>query len=255
VTDVSAAQWVAGRLGSFGSVGGLVPRGFASYARILHPADSAQGQQVRWAQIAAWSDRRLHARVQFEALIRPGTGAGRGPAPWTAEPATGELCPALLSALCERLVVHTHTPQRCWFCLWDGWGWIDGSRSVLTAYDEPTPDAPVSSAVNAPAFPRDIIDGPRVRLPGREYILLEGPLHAAEDLGDRVSPDTFFPQSPNLFWPQDRAWCVATEIDLDSTYLGGSPALIHDLLHDPRLEALAVHPEDPIWADSDTINQ
>jgi hypothetical protein len=126
---------------------------------------------------------------------------------------------------------------------------------VFTARSEPARDAPTPSPFVPPAFPRHILDGPRVRLPAREYIVLEGPLQAAETLGCWTSSDIFFPQSPNLFWPQDRGWCVATEIDLDSTYVGGSPALIDDLLQDPRLEALAVHPDDPIWADSDTINQ
>jgi hypothetical protein len=42
-------------------------------------------------------------------------------------------------------------------------------------------------------------------------------------------------QGPNLWWPVDRAWCVASEIDLPWTFVGGSTKLIdavigaHDL--------------------------
>jgi hypothetical protein len=38
-------------------------------------------------------------------------------------------------------------------------------------------------------------------------------------------------------WPDDRAWCVAAEIDLAWTYVGGSVTLINDVLASPRLEA------------------
>jgi hypothetical protein len=45
-------------------------------------------------------------------------------------------------------------------------------------------------------------------------------------------------QSPNLWWPDDRAWCVASEIDFRSTYVGGSRALIDRVFDDERFEAL-----------------
>jgi hypothetical protein len=89
-----------------------------------------------------------------------------------------------------------------------------------------------------------------VELPRRTYLLLEGPLDAAGEL--RVAPTT--PQSPSLFWPDDRAWCVATDVDLDSTYLGGSAALVADLLADERLEVFGVDVTDPVRATSDDVN-
>ena len=49
--------------------------------------------------------------------------------------------------------------------------------------------------------------------------------------------------SPNLWWPDDRAWCVATEIDLAWTYVGGSAALIDDVLASAALEAQPVSPD------------
>src|SRR4051812_25653228 len=87
-------------------------------------------------------------------------------------------------------------------------------------------------------------------LPCKGARLLEGPLDAAGELAMSL-----FPQSPNLFWPDDRAWCVATEIDLDSTYFGGTAALVAEVLADERLEAVPVEVTDPVWADSDDVNR
>ncbi|MCW2916674.1 MAG: hypothetical protein JWN52_4742 [Actinomycetia bacterium] len=278
VTDMSPGDWVTAGVGSFGSgVGALVPRGFESYARILHPAESSEGEPVTWAAVAEWSGGTVHSRAQFAPMSRPrwetrgengdltgqgsGDEGGRGPAPWDEEPRAGELPSATLAALCEVLARHTSTPQRCWFCLWDGHGWINGSTAmaVLTAStntDTDTGEGPTSGsgAPVPPAFPPEVLDGPRVHLPGRDYFLLEGPLDAALELGHLIGEDFFDPQTPNLFWPDDHAWCVATEIDLDSTYVGGPAALVADLLADPRLEAWQVDLADPVWADSDDIN-
>jgi hypothetical protein len=65
-------------------------------------------------------------------------------------------------------------------------------------------------------------------------------------VGDRLSPfDSCVVTSvvpANLWWPDDRAWCVATEIDLAWTYVGGPAALIGDVLANPHLEAQPASP-------------
>lgn len=164
--------------------------------------------------------------------------------PWEEAPRAGELPPAILSALCEVLAAHMSTAQRCWFCLWDGYGWITGSPavSVLTA----STSGPGGFESVLPAFSPEILNGPRVDLPGRAHLLLEGPLDAALQLGHLIEDDSADPQTPNLFWPDDHAWCCATDVDLDSTYVGGSAALVRDLLADHRLEVLAVDIDNPI---------
>jgi hypothetical protein len=73
-------------------------------------------------------------------------------------------------------------------------------------------------------------------------------------LGWTDSYGMVFPQSPNLFWPTDHAWCVASEIDLFCTLVGGSDDLAEALPADPRLEAWPVQPDDPIALDGDQIN-
>jgi hypothetical protein len=94
----------------------------------------------------------------------------------------------------------------------------------------------------------------RVRLPQRNYLLFEGPLEAATDFGWYLTWGQFVPQSPNLMWPQDRGWCVATEIDLPCTLVAGPKGLIERLEANPRLEVWRVFPDDPVTADSDHIN-
>ena len=90
--------------------------------------------------------------------------------------------------------------------------------------------------------------GPRVRLPNREYLLFTGPLEAAPELGATIG-ETFWPQSPNLFWPQDHAWCVASEIDLSYTLVAGSEPLAEALVADERLQAALVDPGDALtWS-------
>lgn len=55
-------------------------------------------------------------------------------------------------------------------------------------------------------------------------------------------------------WPADHAWFVATEIDFDSTLIGGTTDLITDILSAPGLEAWPVEPTDSVAADADDIN-
>jgi hypothetical protein len=59
---------------------------------------------------------------------------------------------------------------------------------------------------------------------------------------------------PNLWWPDDRSWCVASEIDFPYTYVGGPTKLIEEILAHPLLEALPATVDQGITADSDSVN-
>ncbi len=56
-----------------------------------------------------------------------------------------------------------------------------------------------------------------------------------EALGARTTPSHWF--------PEDRRWLVCTDYDLTFTLVGGSEALIRDLLDHPVLECVPVRPE------------
>jgi hypothetical protein len=79
---------------------------------------------------------------------------------------------------------------------------------------------------------------PRVRTQSRTYFLMRGPLQAVFPLFDSAGT-----QSPALWWPESRSWLVSTEVDVYSTYVGGSGNLIDDLLRSEEIEALPVRLE------------
>jgi hypothetical protein len=55
-------------------------------------------------------------------------------------------------------------------------------------------------------------------------------------------------------WPSDRAWFLASEIDFDSTLVGGTRDLIESILDNPGLDAWPVGPDDSLAYDADRIN-
>ncbi|GEL20722.1 hypothetical protein [Pseudonocardia asaccharolytica] len=252
-SDVDVGGWIAPRLGPFdGRVCTVVPRGFEAYVRILHPVSNDQDPDgpdyYTWAQVCAFTGRRPHALMQWRA-ISGGWADGREPIPidhpWPGEnPEIGFLTAESLAALCAVLARFTRPDAECFFALWEGYGWIHGSPAVVAL-------GPGGwSATVPPAFPREIMDGPRLRHPHRDYILFSGPLSAA---GSLHVPGPW-EQTPNIIWPEDQSWCVASEIDFDSTVAAGSRELVDALLAAPGLEVWEVGPDDSLAFDGDRVN-
>ena len=67
---------------------------------------------------------------------------------------------------------------------------------------------------------------PRFALPDRTYYLMEGPVAAVVGMRD---PVTGHWRNPDLFWPDDRRWFVATDVDFWSLDIRGSNDFIADL--------------------------
>ena len=226
VHDLSAAGWIEELLPNYrwATVGSIVPEGFPAYARVFHPAYRSTGGRsrpwagvivpVRWSTVAEWSRRIVHPLMQFERIAN--IGENESPS-WGEPPQVGTLPREVRLSLVPILQRFTSTPQRCWFCLWDGFGEINQLHYEGV---------------------------PRVEVPGRTYLLCRGPLEAV----------TSFGQSPNIWWPEDRSWCVATEIDLDSTYVGGTEECLTRILTDPVLETLPAQLEDRVDLGADDIN-
>jgi hypothetical protein len=254
---LTEADWVAARLRPFGSgVASIVPDGFPAYVRILHPASGPGSDLLTWATVAAKSGRTMHRLVQFHAISASTEAVSiRTVVP----PGPGNLELSRLTRLCAVLRQHTKTPQSCCFCLWNGYGWLDdrqNSSIVFARADEPIAAPAETRADTLPPAIRDAVGrDARVRLPYRDYLLLEGPLEAATEIGWTLAGERFIPQSPNLFWPSDHAWCMASEIDLFCTLVAGSNELAEDLLAEPSLETWRVFADDPVHADSDEINK
>ncbi len=198
-TTIEVADWIDQRLHTFSAhnVGSIVPTGFSAYARIFHPASRVRGNdeiRVRWAEVAERSGRVAHPQMQFE-KISPESYEFR-------EPEVGTLPQDELITLIEILRDYTATPDRCWFCIWDGYGWLNEGGMVLLS---PTGSEAIASPL---AAPQSVLSGPRVHLSQRDYLLYGGPISAAAAFYGYP-----FGQTPNLWWPEDRTWCVASEIE------------------------------------------
>ncbi|RJQ73050.1 hypothetical protein D5S17_25310 [Pseudonocardiaceae bacterium YIM PH 21723] len=236
-TTARAAEWIVAAVRHFDhTVGMLLPAVFPAYARVFHPA-LHNAEPVRWRDIAAANDRTMHPLVQWALINPPLPGETSHPETWgrdlrslrerdglwDEEPPLGTLPTATITSLAAVLTGHTGTPGRCWPAVWEGYG------NLAEKWRE----------------------APRFEMPGRGMHLLSGPVAAVRF---SLSDSDCRPLHPSLWWPADHAWCVATDVDLRTTYVGGSVAAIAAIAADPELEALPVLATDPISWTSDTIN-
>ena len=171
----------------------------------------------------------------------------------------GELGNENLGTLVEILSNFTITPEECFPALWDGYGWMHpGSIATLKPLRHPILYRffrPISIRISARRFrwrirtqvqsldhleshtlPVGIMKSERFKLPNREYLLMRGPLSEARKIG-WIFSESFQSQSPNLLWPRDRGWILATEIDFNVTLIGGSESLVAAILNTGSLSA------------------
>ncbi len=221
-TDLGPARWIAPRLHPFNQdTGSVVPEGFEAYCRVFHPDGPIypDGSFRSWTEIAESNGRIAHPNMQFHMINTPIGSPIPDPLHEGSGPSGGTLPPRERQHLLPLLRSETATPEHCCFCIWDGYGDI-------------------------------AVPGPTVNLPKRNYGLYRGPIELA--MAPLDVP--WNRQSPNLWWPDDHAWIVATEIDYAWTYVGGSQTLIDTVVSDDLLEAMPVHLDDsPFWT-GDTVN-
>jgi hypothetical protein len=225
-SDVGPAAWVVAGVAPFRAnlVTSLVPRGFPAYARVFHPAGAADGAAVRWAAVARANERIAHPAMEWVGV----TGDWRflnneaQPGIWARAPEEGSLPPNEAGVLAGLLAPFT-AAERWWFALWEGFG------SLPTRWQS----------------------APRVPLPDRHMYLFAG---TPADVTASFNRPGLWPQSANLWWPDDRAWCVATDIDLMSTYVGGSRATIGAVLGCSELESAEVPPDQTLGFATETVN-
>jgi hypothetical protein len=224
-TDPSPGSWIAAALAPAEphTVAAVVPAVFPAYARLPHPAvryAEDDDLPVTWSEVAAHNDRIAHRLMQWPAVTGSWDFVAEADQPelWNDAPAEGHLPAEVAQRLIDVLARHTATPEEIWFALWDGH--------------------------------LDTGDLPLLPVGNRCFLLVRGPL--------RLAAANFVPepaeQSANLWWPADRSWCVGTDTDLMSTYVGGSAATVAALLAADGLEACPAEPTDPVTPDSDAVN-
>jgi len=241
-------------------------------------------ERVRWADAAAAFGATMHPLAQWSELVgrlrpEPGEDGPRDAAGWRyQEPAPGGLPGDLVAAAASVLAAHTTTPRDGVVAVWAGWGGLLGfhgetpARTFLTAAVGGDAVLERHNAMLARSIPDrfnnvflrpgwqpgilsdEISRGPRLELPAREHVLFRGGVaELADPDGMRHAPwrdreageHGLDAQAPSLVWPDDRAWVMVADVDLDSTVVGGDPALIAALVADPRLEAAEI----PVDAD------
>jgi hypothetical protein len=151
-----------------------------------------------------------------------------------------------------RLLREFAPSDRALFCLWDGFGflsdqgsaWLTKRRGRLSELIKRWRSSRRST--RALSWEKAI---PLVRTQARAYLMYEGSLDAVANfthMGGQY-------QSPNIWWPEDRAWCVASEIDLRSSLVGCSAACAETLLRsDVVPQIIPVRLEDRLDIRGDT---
>lgn len=166
-----------------------------------------------------------------------------------------------LRAAVRVLARHTRTPDDCYFCLWDGWGWTvhggDGARRLdREQASAAAADFPVSADPPPPGVVPAVLDRsggppwpphpPKVVIPNRAYFLFRG---AAAGFGDWGAAQTGSGHEvgmpdPAFIWPADHAWCVANDVDPHWAGIGADAAAIDQLLADPLLDVVPADPRE-----------
>jgi hypothetical protein len=258
--EVEVADWIRDRLHGFGEdVGSVVPTGFAGYARIFHPAVQQRHAlddpevEIRWSEVAARTGKTVHPEMQFHTIAGHALNAPRSQLAGFYDPMLGVLSKRQCAALVDALSRHTSTPDHCWFGLWEGYGDLHPGSTYLQTARYVGSGLPrlfriLALKLRPPRDPVPFTKFPpqrrRVRLPGRDYFLFTGPVVVAQGWNE----------GPNLWWPHDKTWFVASEIDFPYTYVGGPKDAIDEILKHPAIEALPADMGDGIWATSDKVN-
>jgi hypothetical protein len=254
--DTSPADWIIRRLRPWGKdrvrLWSFLPDAFAAYARVLHPAYRRAGDRsrIRWSELAARNGVTLGPASGFAHVsgIKPQEQGS-----WDeAVPVEGTLEREQVSALAAILAPFTQSADRCWLASWDGWGtWRPGSSATLSfAADPPRRRFGLRGRIDrssrrsvdeAGRLDRFIDSIPKIEIPHRAYFLFAA--HLADVPSFEVGGGH---QAPSIWWPADRAWCVVTEVDGYSTYVGGTTQCVATLLASDDLEAIEVPPDVPM---------
>jgi len=232
-------EWATTQMQDRSGVALVVPAGFEAHARLLHRRTDGR----RWADV----DPRPLAGGEADDPAWDLTIEGQD---------TGRLDPPLVDALLPLLVAATGSPDRCHYALWEGWGDLHaGSSGLLTAPSTGLRRFGQQRRLRRLSRDRDrelaelwrfVERCPRYEWwGGRTMRLFDGPAEAVASIRTWHAFEEENRRSPQWWWPQDRAWFVATEIDHPWTYVAGSSSLVDAVLSDDRWESVTVSADDP----------
>ena len=146
---------------------------------------------------------------------------------------------------------HTDTPHQAWFAIWEGHGFTSFSSHV--AHRGPIDEATQSALElererlrrrdeeQKAATHKTLAQVPRFELPHRTYYLVSGPVMAATQVR---YPNFQGWRNPDLIWPDDRSWFIATDVDFWSLFIGGTTDLTAELSRALGPDAVAASLDD-----------
>lgn len=233
-SDHSVADWISSN--TFGRTSSLsyhVPQTFEAYCRILHRPESTHcAKTVRWLEIAAETGAEMHPAVQWHRIIG-GDQVVDIYSEWHGyEPRMGQLDIESFVSLIEKFVEVNKPSDRIFIAFWKGHFDMQlGGSSGLTLEESKSR---------------------RFQIAGREYLVFEGKLETLHNQINRCADSVG--RLPGVLWPEDCSWYAISEVDFDSTLVGGDMELVERIVNDSYMEAMVVAPELDLSSESDTVN-
>ena len=220
-TDLAAAEWIVRSDRSWPQLVSVGPPGFDAYARLRFLPDPVRPDQSENDVEAHW-------------------GTDQLPGLWAV------------------LATHTTTPDRCYFCVWEGFGRAEPAPDDDAVYlHDQDAEVPLAAADARPGLAPataapSMLQVPKVVLPNRAYWMFRGPLAgvgAWDTAQGWPGQHRLDEVDPAFAWPADHAWCVALDVDSHWAGIGGTTRLIEQLVADPRLDVVAADPsqEQPFY--------
>jgi hypothetical protein len=204
----------------------------------VSPADWITTSRLPWKRLVTFGPESFAAHARLRFLPDP---AYLGQSESDVESDESHCESAQLPVLYELLAAHTRTPDDCYFCLWEGFGDLYG-KSVHRTLVLKTSTYRRWTA--APAFPLSVLEGRRVVVPHRTYLLFRGPLSSAGQWGAAETlpgqPREYLPTA--FAWPADHAWCVVHDVDPHWAGIGADAPVIDQLVAEPRLDVVRADP-------------
>jgi hypothetical protein len=235
-----------------------------------------------WAELARRNGPVMHPLVQWRRLTDDESRMSFADG-WDAEQVReGFLEPGVLAELIGAVSDTTDTATGLTVGIWEGWGELQGNGVVYTESGEADAEAQASYVADvrnrvAPEV-REVMNTiqkeharsfrrrrrpsapPLLELPHRRYLLFASSVSELSDPSWPLSAGIGWSEettgvTPQLVWPRDSAWCIATEIDFVLTLVGGPRTAIERILASAHLEAFEVEPTDDMTWDGDTVNE
>lgn len=206
-----SAAWLSNLFDPVSSctVGSWSPAGFEAYCLIPYPLLAPNGEFYLRTDMERMSDRH-HGRLRpLDRAILDEESLGP------------KYCPALpgqlLTALTNCLAQWTQSPAVTWLAIWEGHG-----------------DLGVTPAGSG--------EPPRIAFHDRDraYLVYRGDILGAEKLHVRSG------YLPDIWWPEDRAWVVTTDVDFGWMLVAGRDGIAEALVETTKVDVYQTERSDPL---------